>query len=99
MRYAQGSGLTAQGDENQVIAHDLRVSVRSVQRWLRAWSRNGPRALASKRSAPARPSPGGRSSGTRRRWPGWGKETWPSVEGPWRRSTPGPSSRMRPDSR
>jgi len=27
----------AQGDENQVIAHDLRVSVRSVQRWLRAW--------------------------------------------------------------
>ena len=30
---------------------------------------------------------------------GWGKETWPSVEGPWRRSTPGSSSRMRPDSR
>ncbi|WP_443054704.1 helix-turn-helix domain-containing protein [Streptomyces sp. NBC_00334] len=23
----------AQGDENPVIAHDLRVSVRSVQRW------------------------------------------------------------------
>ncbi|MFF0363148.1 helix-turn-helix domain-containing protein [Streptomyces fungicidicus] len=73
MRYAQGSGLTAQGDENQVIAHDLRVSVRSVQRWLRAWWRNGPRALASKRSAPARPSPGGRSSGTRRRWPAGGR--------------------------
>ncbi|MFI7140713.1 helix-turn-helix domain-containing protein [Streptomyces massasporeus] len=38
----------AQGDENSVIAHDLRVSVRSVQRWRRAWSQNGPRALASK---------------------------------------------------
>ncbi|MFB7596749.1 helix-turn-helix domain-containing protein [Streptomyces sp. NPDC056160] len=37
-----------QGDENPVIAHDLRVSVRSVQRWRRAWSQNGPRALASK---------------------------------------------------
>lgn len=38
----------AQGDENSVIAHDLRVSVRSVQRWRRAWSQNGPRALASR---------------------------------------------------
>ncbi|MER5296714.1 helix-turn-helix domain-containing protein [Streptomyces pharetrae] len=36
------------GDENTVIAHDLRVSVRSVQRWRMAWSRGGPRALASK---------------------------------------------------
>lgn len=26
------------GDENTVIAHDLRVSVRSVQRWRKAWS-------------------------------------------------------------
>ncbi|MEW2463359.1 winged helix-turn-helix domain-containing protein [Microbacterium sp. NPDC047426] len=31
-----------------VIAHDLRVSVRSVQRWRSAWSQGGPRALASK---------------------------------------------------
>ncbi|MGY5128424.1 helix-turn-helix domain-containing protein, partial [Streptomyces nigrescens] len=37
-----------QGDENTVIAHDLRVSVRSVQRWRKAWSLDGPRALASK---------------------------------------------------
>ncbi|MEV6594903.1 helix-turn-helix domain-containing protein [Streptomyces acidicola] len=29
-----------------MIAHDLRVSVRSVQRWRRAWSQGGPRALA-----------------------------------------------------
>ncbi|WP_432021185.1 helix-turn-helix domain-containing protein, partial [Streptomyces sp. 1222.5] len=31
-----------QGDEHTVIAHDLRVSVRSVQRWRRAWSQDGP---------------------------------------------------------
>lgn len=30
---------------------------------------------------------------------GWVKETWPQVEGPWRRSTPGSSSRTEPDSR
>ncbi|MFC7811397.1 winged helix-turn-helix domain-containing protein [Streptomyces olivaceus] len=36
------------GDENTVIAHDLRVSVRSVQRWRKAWSQGGPRALVSK---------------------------------------------------
>jgi transposase len=38
----------AQGDETPVIAHDLRVSVRSVQRWRNAWSQGGTRALASK---------------------------------------------------
>lgn len=38
----------ALGDENPVIAHDLRVSVRSVQRWRKAWSHDGPRDLASK---------------------------------------------------
>jgi len=37
-----------QGDENTVIAHDLRVSVRSVQRWRKVWSQDGSRALASK---------------------------------------------------
>lgn len=30
---------------------------------------------------------------------GWVKETWPSVEGPWRRSMPNWSSRTRPASR
>ncbi|QNP75481.1 winged helix-turn-helix domain-containing protein [Streptomyces roseirectus] len=30
---------------------------------------------------------------------GWVKETWPQVEGPWRRSTPGCASRTKPDSR
>lgn len=30
---------------------------------------------------------------------GWVKETWPQVEGPWRRSTPGSSSRTKPASR
>lgn len=33
-----------QGDENTVITHDLRVSVRSVQRWRKAWSQDGPTA-------------------------------------------------------
>ncbi|MFD0007182.1 transposase, partial [Streptomyces sp. NPDC127178] len=36
------------GEENTVIAHGLRVSVRSVQRWRKGWSQDGPRALASK---------------------------------------------------
>ncbi|MGR3866987.1 hypothetical protein ACUXZZ_00140 [Streptomyces graminifolii] len=36
-----------QCDENTVIAHDLRVTVRSVQRWREARSQDGTRALAS----------------------------------------------------
>lgn len=44
----EAAGRFAQGVENRVIAHDLRVSVRSVQRWRRAWSQDGPGALASK---------------------------------------------------
>lgn len=36
------------GDENAVIAHDARVSVRSVQRWRETWSQDGPGALASR---------------------------------------------------
>nr|WP_181785165.1 winged helix-turn-helix domain-containing protein [Streptomyces phytophilus] len=36
------------GDDNAVIARDLRVSVRSVQRWRKSWSQGGARALASK---------------------------------------------------
>ncbi|MFD7669291.1 winged helix-turn-helix domain-containing protein [Streptomyces sp. NPDC059788] len=36
------------GDEVAVIAHDLRVTVRSVQRWHRAWAEGGVPALASK---------------------------------------------------
>ncbi|MFF3313591.1 winged helix-turn-helix domain-containing protein [Streptomyces sp. NPDC002952] len=30
---------------------------------------------------------------------GWVEETWPQAEGPWRRSTPGSSSRTKPASR
>ncbi|MFF6999230.1 helix-turn-helix domain-containing protein [Streptomyces sp. NPDC008313] len=37
----------AQGDAGSVIARDLRVSVRSVQRWRRRWGKAGPRALRS----------------------------------------------------
>ncbi|MFH9419675.1 winged helix-turn-helix domain-containing protein [Streptomyces sp. NPDC017529] len=38
----------ARGETNAVIARDLRVSVRSVQRWRKSWERDGTRALASK---------------------------------------------------
>ncbi|MFJ4811970.1 winged helix-turn-helix domain-containing protein [Streptomyces longwoodensis] len=150
-----------QGDENAVIAHDLRVSVRSVQRWRKAWSQYGPKALASKgpaslpllsdelfaaleRELLKGPVAHGWPNQTwtlsriktligrrfhksytvqgvaallrRHGWTcqvparraierdeaavaGWMKETWPQVEGPWRRSTPGSSSRTKPDSR
>ncbi|GHC93949.1 winged helix-turn-helix domain-containing protein [Streptomyces violaceochromogenes] len=149
------------GDENLVIAHDLRASVRSVQRWRSAWSQGGPRALASKgpaslpvlsdnlfavleRELLKGPVAHGWPDQTRtlsriktligRRFhesytvqgvaallkrhgwscqvparraierdeaavAGWVKETWPDVEGPWQRSTPGSSSKTKPDSR
>lgn len=146
-----------QADDNAVIAHDLRVSVRSVQRWRKAWSQDGPRALTSRGPAslpllsdelfavleqeltkgpvahgwpdqtwnPSRIKtligrrfhksytvqgvaallkrhgwscrvPARRAVERDEAAAGWGKETWSSVEGPWRRSTPGSSSRTRP---
>jgi hypothetical protein len=39
------AGRFAQDDGNTAIAHDLRVSVRSVQRRHKAWSQGGPGAL------------------------------------------------------
>lgn len=36
-----------QGEVSSVIAKDLRVSVRSVQRWRQKWDEDGPRALRS----------------------------------------------------
>ncbi|MFD5538430.1 hypothetical protein ACFWIJ_11445 [Streptomyces sp. NPDC127079] len=68
-----------------------RVSVRSVQRWRRAWSQNGPRAPASKGPV-SLPLLSDELFAVLEREPavaGWVKEAWPSVEGPWRRSTPG----------
>ncbi|MET9082171.1 winged helix-turn-helix domain-containing protein [Streptomyces sp. NPDC004237] len=150
-----------QGDENTVIAHDLRVSIWSVQHWRRAWSQDGSRALASKgpaslpllsdelfavleRELAKGPVAHGWPDQTwtlariktvigrrfhksytvqgvaallkRHGWTcqvparraierdenlvaGWVKETWPQVEGPWRRSTPGSFSRTKQDSR
>jgi len=149
------------GEASAVIARDLRVGVRSVQRWRRAWSEGGPRALVSKgpaswpllsdelfsvleqelaKGAVAHGWPdqtwtlsriktvigrrfhksytvqGVAALLKRHGWScqvparraverddaavaGWVKETWPSVEGPWRRSTAGSSSRTRPASR
>ncbi|KAF4405335.1 transposase [Streptomyces sp. Ru87] len=37
----------AQGEASGVIARDLRVSVRSVQRWRQTWDEDGSRALRS----------------------------------------------------
>ncbi|MGA5799439.1 helix-turn-helix domain-containing protein [Streptomyces cellulosae] len=132
----------AQGDENSVIAHDLRAGVRSVQRWRRAWSQNGPGPWLPRARRHCRCSVTNWSPSSSGNWPdqtwslsriktltgrrfhksytvqgvaallkrhgwscqvltrraleraeaavaGWVKETWPSVEGPWRRSTPG----------
>lgn len=41
----------AVGEPSSVIAKELRVSVRSVQRWRRAWNKGGPGALRSVGSA------------------------------------------------
>nr|WP_158717285.1 helix-turn-helix domain-containing protein [Streptomyces sp. NRRL F-4474] len=37
----------ALGEASAAVAKDLRVSVRSVQRWRRTWNEGGPRALRS----------------------------------------------------
>ena len=44
----QAAGGFARGEDNRVIARRLRVSVRSVQRWRKAWKDGGPQALHSK---------------------------------------------------
>ncbi|MFI5800475.1 helix-turn-helix domain-containing protein [Streptomyces sp. NPDC051677] len=46
IRYEAGERF-ARGEKTVVIARDLRVSERSVERWLRAWRDGGTAALAS----------------------------------------------------
>ncbi|MFJ3505782.1 transposase [Streptomyces sp. NPDC090135] len=43
----QAAERFARGEASSVIAKDLRVSVRSVQRWRQMWDEGGPRALRS----------------------------------------------------
>jgi transposase-like protein len=43
----EAAGRFERGEANALIARELRVSVRSVQRWRRAWTEGGPRALRS----------------------------------------------------
>lgn len=50
----QAAEMFAAGDDNAVVAKQLRVSVRSVQRWRRAWQDGGDDVLRSRGSA-ARP--------------------------------------------
>jgi transposase len=44
----EAAGRFAAGDDNVLIAKDLRVHVRSVQRWRKAWSEDGEAGLLSK---------------------------------------------------
>ncbi|MEU9947618.1 winged helix-turn-helix domain-containing protein [Streptomyces sp. NPDC047939] len=44
----QAAERFARGEPSSAIAKDLRVSVRSVQRWRRTWDEGGPRALCSR---------------------------------------------------
>ncbi|MEU5893931.1 helix-turn-helix domain-containing protein [Streptomyces sp. NPDC047461] len=46
IRYEAGERF-ARGEKSAVIASDLRVSERSVERWRRAWREGGTEALAS----------------------------------------------------
>ncbi|MEU0206570.1 helix-turn-helix domain-containing protein [Streptomyces canus] len=46
----QAAELFPAGQGNAAVALELRVSVRSVQRWRRAWEDSGERALAWKGS-------------------------------------------------
>ncbi|WTL51356.1 helix-turn-helix domain-containing protein (plasmid) [Streptomyces sp. NBC_01497] len=43
----QAAERFALGEGSSAIARDLRVSVRSVQRWRRAWAGGAPRSLRS----------------------------------------------------
>lgn len=43
----QAAEQFAQGEASAVIAKDLRVNLRSVQRWRQTWNEGGPRALRS----------------------------------------------------
>lgn len=45
--YLKVAARFARGEASSLIAKDLRVSVRSVQRWRRMWDEGGPRALRS----------------------------------------------------
>ncbi|MFJ8932959.1 helix-turn-helix domain-containing protein [Streptomyces sp. NPDC102364] len=53
----EAAGLFAAGAGNAEVAKRLRVSVRSVQRWHRAWQDRGDVSLQSAGSAAASPGP------------------------------------------
>ncbi|MFK0239138.1 helix-turn-helix domain-containing protein, partial [Streptomyces vinaceus] len=44
----QAAERFARGEASSPITRDLRVSVRSVQRWRQVWGEGGPRALRSR---------------------------------------------------
>ncbi|MER6685991.1 helix-turn-helix domain-containing protein [Streptomyces olivaceoviridis] len=59
----------AQGEASSAIAKDLRVSVRSVQRWRQAWDEGRPRALRSQGPASLPRLSEKQSRSWRRNWP------------------------------
>ncbi|MER6916043.1 winged helix-turn-helix domain-containing protein [Streptomyces sp. NPDC000594] len=44
----EAAGMSAAGQDNAVVAKELRVSVRSVQRWRRSWTEQGETGLRSR---------------------------------------------------
>ena len=68
IRYEAGERFT-RGEKSAVIARDLRVSERSVERWRRGWRQGGMDALTSsgRRHCPSCPTAS--SPSWRRSWP------------------------------
>ncbi|MFB7223135.1 helix-turn-helix domain-containing protein [Streptomyces sp. NPDC056227] len=82
----QAAERFARGEASSVIARDLRVSVRSVQRLRQAWEEGGPRAPSGASPPRAGTRPCVRGWPRPRRW-------WP--RGRWSRRWPRHSSRGR----
>jgi Winged helix-turn helix len=99
MRYAQGGGLT---DERRVF-HGWpdqtwtlsRIKTLIGRRFHKSYTVQGVAALLKRHGwscqVPARRAVERDDAAVA----GWVKETWPDVEGPWRRSTAGSSSKTR----
>nr|WP_324617242.1 helix-turn-helix domain-containing protein [Streptomyces sp. NRRL F-2580] len=79
----------AAGEKTAVIAKDLRVSVRSVERWRRAWRERGIHACARRVRRTPRPSPMNSSPCSRRNSARGRRHTASKTNaGPWPGSRP-----------
>ncbi|MFC7266345.1 helix-turn-helix domain-containing protein [Streptomyces lutosisoli] len=83
IRYEAGERFT-RGERTAVIARDLRVSERSVERWRRAWREGGMDALASTGPPNCPGCPTTSSQSWRRSWPSDPPSTAGRISGgPW----------------